>query len=385
MKIIHLVHGKCNPNGMNGISRVVYNLNKYEKLEGINSEIWATIDDAKHHYSYKRDEFVTIECYPRVKTPFSSRKIIDDLIKNKNKIDLVHFHMIWFYEKNIIAKSLKKEGIPFIITTHGTYSTDHAYTGKRLLAKWLYELEYLKMAEEIHILTREEGRGLQKYGYNGKSFVAYNGIDKDEIPKKVSENYYKKEIGEDKIIFSWVGVLRKDKNLEELIRAIGYLEENTKKQIKLVIIGPDYKNNAKKYKKLAKSLNCEENIVFKGPLFKQEKYDAIKSSDVYIMPSISEGFSMAILDAMALGKPMVLTSGCNMNYISEKEEFYVKCEPYGQDLKRAIEEIIMKKENFNEIGKKAQTIVKEKLVWEAIIPGLIKDYKRIVRGVKNVG
>lgn len=37
----------------------------------------------------------------------------------------------------------------------------HAYTGKRLLAKWLFELKYLKMANECHILTPEEGTGLK--------------------------------------------------------------------------------------------------------------------------------------------------------------------------------------------------------------------------------
>lgn len=160
MKIIHIVHGKANPNSANGISRVVYYLNKYEKLSGVDSQIWALVDGIKEHRSYKRDEFVTVECFPRVRT-FGNREIIKALNKERHSIDLIHFHLIWFYDKNIIAKELKKLGIPFIITTHGTYSNPHAYTGKRLLAKWLFELKYLKMANECHILTPEEGTGLK--------------------------------------------------------------------------------------------------------------------------------------------------------------------------------------------------------------------------------
>lgn len=116
MRVIHIVHGKANPASHNGISRVVYHLNKQEKLQGCDSEIWGLVDDAKSHFTHVRDEFVTVECYPRVRLPFGRHQIIDNLIAQKESIDLVHFHLIWFYDKNIIAKALKKAGIPFIST-----------------------------------------------------------------------------------------------------------------------------------------------------------------------------------------------------------------------------------------------------------------------------
>ena len=134
MKVIHIVHGKANPNEHNGISRVVYYLNKYEKLKGCDSQIWAIVDGVKSRFTHRRDEFVSVECFPRVWSPWGRHEIIQELLNNKDSIDLVHFHLIWFYDKNIIAGALKKAGIPFIITTHGTYSKPHAYTGKRLLS-----------------------------------------------------------------------------------------------------------------------------------------------------------------------------------------------------------------------------------------------------------
>lgn len=50
MRVIHIVHGKCNPREHNGISRVVYFLNKNEKNQGIESEKRAVLDDAKQKY-----------------------------------------------------------------------------------------------------------------------------------------------------------------------------------------------------------------------------------------------------------------------------------------------------------------------------------------------
>lgn len=84
MKVIHIVHGKANPRGHNGISLVVYFLNKYEKLKGCDSQIWAIVDGVKSHYTHQRDEFVTVECFLRVWTPFGNHQIIEKLREEKH-------------------------------------------------------------------------------------------------------------------------------------------------------------------------------------------------------------------------------------------------------------------------------------------------------------
>jgi glycosyltransferase involved in cell wall biosynthesis len=376
MKVIHIVHGKANPNEHNGISRVVYYLNKYEKLKGCDSRIWAIVDGVKSHYSHRRDEFVTVECFPRVWMPWGRHEIIDELIKNKDSIDLVHFHLIWFYDKNIIAAALKKAGIPFIITTHGTYSKPHAYTGKRLLAKWLYELDYLKMAAELHAVTREEGAGLQTYGYTGRSFVAYNGIELEEIPPVRDVRYFVDKPYRDKHKLVWVGVLREDKNLRSLIRAVAMLTTALRKSFVCILIGPDYKGNAGKYLSLSAELGCRDNFDYIGPLYGQEKYNAIESADVYIMPSFSEGFSLAMLDAMGCGRPCLTTSGCGFNYFI-RNDFFVVCEPYPQDIARGLEELFARRDEWPAMGRNARRLVEDEFNWPTIADIMIDNYTRI--------
>lgn len=383
MKVIHVVHGKANPKEHNGISRVVYHLNKQEKLQGVDSQIWAIVDDAKSHYTHQRDEFVTVECFPRVWLPWGRHQIIEKLISQEESIDLVHFHLIWFYDKNIISKALKKAGIPFIITTHGTYSTNHAYTGKRLVAKWLFEQKYLNEATEIHTITREEGTGLQKYGYKGRSFVAYNGIDLDEIPKQRSQNFFADKPYHNKIKFIWVGVLREDKNLRSLIQAVAMLPNELREQFICVLVGPDYRGNAKKYMTIARELGCSANFDYVGPLYDQAKYDAIESADIYIMPSFSEGFSMSLLDAMACAKPSLLTSGCSMNYFFQSD-FFVRCEPYSQDIARGMKEIFSRKDHWVSMGNNARNLIESDFRWDKIARSILIDYERIAVGNPDV-
>jgi glycosyltransferase involved in cell wall biosynthesis len=383
MKVIHIVHGRANPDAHNGISRVVYHMNKQEKLQGCDSQIWAIVDRTKTHYSYQRDEFVTVECFPRVWLPFAHHEIIDQLLAQKDSIDLVHFHLIWFYDKNIIAKALKKAGIPFIITTHGTYSKPHAYTGKRLLAKWLFELDYLNMATEIHAITREEGTGLQRYGYNGRSFVAYNGIDPNEIPKQCKKDFFANKPYQNKIKLIWVGVFREDKNIRSLIQAVAMLPIALREQFVCVLVGPDYRGNAAKYAALAQELGCSEQFDYIGPLYGQDKYDAIESADVNVMPSFSEGFSMALLDTMACAKPSLLTSGCAMNYFYDFD-FFIRCEPYPQDIERGLQEIFKRQQDWQLMGNNARKLVNTELCWDSITRVMLSNYKRIVEGINNV-
>jgi glycosyltransferase involved in cell wall biosynthesis len=288
----------------------------------------------------------------------------------------VHFHLIWFLDKNFIANALRKAGIPFIITTHGTYSKPHAYTGKRLLAKWLFELDFLKSATEIHAITREEGTGLQKYGYEGPSFVAYNGIALEEVPSDRSGDFYAAKPYKDKTKMVWVGVLREDKNLRSLIRAVAILPPEDREELVCVLVGPDYRGNAAKYLALANELGCAENFDYIGPLYDQEKYDAIESADFYVMPSFSEVFSLATLDAMACAKPCLIASGCGYSYFM-REDFCVQCEPYAQDIAVGLRQMLGLRSEWDRMGANARRTIEQHLNWASIARVMIQNYSRI--------
>jgi glycosyltransferase involved in cell wall biosynthesis len=336
------------------------------------------VDGQTSHSSYKRDEFVTVECFPRVR-PWKGFDIIKYLEKEKDSIDIVHFHLIWFYDKNIIMKAVKRLGIRSVVTTHGTYSKPHAYTGVRRVARFLYELDYLNMADECHILTREEGTGLRKYGYTGKSFVAYNGYEPIDMPteERINRDFFKDFPFHHKTILTMISVLRSDKNIDFIIRAISMIPDNKRRNLAFVLIGPDNKGNAARFENLAKELGVSENFYWIGPLYKDDKYNAMLSSNGYIMASDSEGFSMSVIDAMACGMPMILTSGCNMKYLSN-DPFYLMCEPYAQDLSRSIEYFLCHPDEMKILGNRARQLCESELHWRSIVDVMITNYKRIL-------
>ena len=93
---------------------------------------------------------------------------------------------------------------------------------------------------------------------------------------------------------------------------------------------------------------------------------------------------MAILDAMACGKPSLLTSGCAMNYFYD-ENFFVRCEPYPQDLALGLQELVARRAEWPMMGARAQELVASKFNWSAIASKMITNYRRIALEVSHVG
>jgi hypothetical protein len=67
MKICHITHGRVNPDGENGITRTVYNLNKYLNNNGVESKILSFNDNTTSMEEFKRDEYTDILLFPRSK------------------------------------------------------------------------------------------------------------------------------------------------------------------------------------------------------------------------------------------------------------------------------------------------------------------------------
>jgi glycosyltransferase involved in cell wall biosynthesis len=81
---------------------------------------------------------------------------------------------------------------------------------------------------------------------------------------------------------------------------------------------------------------------------------------------------------MACGMPMILTSGCNMKYLSDTP-FYLMCESYAQDLARAIEYFLSNPDEMKTFGKNAQELCEKELHWNRIVETMIENYERIVK------
>jgi len=196
-----------------------------------------------------------------------------------------------------------------------------------------------------------------------------NGIDLKEIRSELDKKYsIKKELGLDKkdVVLVCVARLEKQKGIYTLINAIAKLD----KKHKLVLVGEG--SERKVLERLVKGLNLKNRVFFLGT--RTDVLNIVNTSDVFVLPSIKEGMSNALLEAMALAKPCVVSNiSANQELITDGVNGLTFRVGDSQELA----ENIMRSLLMKGMGKRALKEIKEKYS----IAKTAKKYKDIVQNV----
>lgn len=254
----------------------------------------------------------------------------------------------------------------FVITWHefwGKYWLEYLGTAGvlgRAVERGLFDLTDNHVA--VSLKTK---RDLHSAGLRKDVHVVPNGIDFLRIQK------IKKAELESDVIF--VGRLIKEKNVPLLLKAVRLIKEEIP-DVAAVIIGDGPER--KSLEKLSKSLGVSDNVEFLGFLESHDEVIAhMKSSKVFLFPSLREGFGIVVLEANASGLPVV-TVDYEMNaskdlIINGKNGFVSKLNE-----KDFAEKILTALENRRKIKSTAVNIAKG-YDWEEIVGRLERYYSRL--------
>lgn len=230
-----------------------------------------------------------------------------ELIKNIRKlirsesVDIVHCHQYTPFTYGCFGALFT--GKPVIFTEHGRFYPDFS-TMKRKLINPVLQI-FTRSITAISKATRD---ALVKYENlsAGKIEVIYNGIADlsealafDSI-KELSEQL---NISEKDIVFGTISRLDSIKNQDMMLRAFAKAHTSNN-NIKLLIVGdgPD----REKLEALTDSLDIRSSVIFTGFQSKPQSY--LRLMDVFLLPSLSEGTSMTLLEAMSFSKPSIATA-----------------------------------------------------------------------------
>ncbi|MFA5173568.1 MAG: glycosyltransferase family 4 protein [Candidatus Pacearchaeota archaeon] len=287
-------------------------------------------------------------------------------ILSKEKFDLIITNTRFFHTSLIGMKFAKKNKIPWIHIEHGTsfVQTNNpiVWLGSRLY-DFTFGKKVLKNADKVICISKDSKRFVQSL-VNRDVEVVYNGIELSNIPKYTPKKQIKN------IIF--VGRLIYAKGVQDLINAFAQLEN---KDLKLTIVGDGpYK---KDLEELTKKLNLNNRIIFTGEKNKKEVLDLLSKSDLFINPSYSEGLPTSVLEAGAVGLPVIATdvggtneviinniTGILINQKDPKEikeaiEFYINHPKEKTKYSIALNKLIKSQFDWNKIIQQWKTILKK--------------------------
>ncbi|MCC5927238.1 MAG: glycosyltransferase family 4 protein [Bacteroidetes bacterium] len=302
MEIIHLILGKANPQRMNGVNKVVYQLATHQKRQGRNVSIWGITADLSRNFDERIFETLL---FPASKNPFGVSLPLRTAIKGLAGKDVVfHLHGGWVPVYATISKLFQRHGIRFVITGHGAYNTVAMNRSKWIKKAYftLFEKPLLRRASQVHSIGLSEVQGLQKIYPNQKSMLLPYGFEFQQTGLQYKPNPEGFTIGFVGRLDTWT------KGLDLLISAFDVFQKQNNDS-KLWIIG-DGTGRADLEKYIAD--NGVSNVVLWGSKFGDEKDNLIAQMHVFVHPSRNEGLPASVLEAAAIGVPVIVSQPTNV-------------------------------------------------------------------------
>jgi glycosyltransferase involved in cell wall biosynthesis len=287
-------------------------------------------------------------------------------IISREKIDIVHTHASL---SGRIAGKLS--GCKVVMTRHGLGSSENGPV-KRLITRSISRL----FTDRIIAISRAVKIGLIDSGVPANMITTiYNGIDLSKFAEV--KGILRKELNfsPDIPIVGIVARLVPEKGYEYAINAF-YHVLKVFPSARLIIIGEGPLEES--LKKMCTKLGIKDHVIFMG--YRQDVESLEVDFDVFVLPSVSEGLGLALLEAMALGKPAVATqTGGIPEVIKHKVNGFLV--PPGNDkyLAESIIEALSNKNQAKMLGLAAQKTVFEKFSSYTMIEYTEKVYMEILQ------
>lgn len=277
----------------------------------------------------------------------------------KNHFDLIHSHgYIPGLSAKIISLILH---IPVIHTVHGSNLIDQNL--KSVKAK-LENYLLTKIKYDAQIIVNEN---FLKYKNKTKNqIVIPNGVN---LPKK---NHQSSIINHEQLNILFIGRLEKIKGIDILVKTLVKLKNEN---WNLTIIGNGSQKN--ELISLVQKSKLTNKIIFQNSQIKLSKY--YKKADIFVLPSISEGQPITILEAWSFKLPVIATMvGSNPFIIKDKIDGILVSPKNVDSLKNAIKWIFNNKKKAQEMGKKGFSKIKKNFTWNKIAQKTFFVYQSVL-------
>ncbi|MGL5228060.1 MAG: glycosyltransferase family 4 protein [Bacteroidales bacterium] len=229
--------------------------------------------------------------------------IVAGVIARTESFDIIHSHDWLTYPAGIHAK--KVTGKPLVIHVHATdFDRSRGNVNPKVFAIEKDGMNYADHIITVSDLTRRTV--IEKYGINpSKVTTVHNAVE----PISPQIEALKPERNTNDKVVTFLGRITMQKGPEYFVEAAAKVLKRTK-GVRFVMAGSGDK--MEEMIQLAADRDIADKFHFTGFLKGMQVYEMLKSSDVYIMPSVSEPFGISPLEAMQVGVPSIISkqSGC---------------------------------------------------------------------------
>lgn len=300
-------------------------------------------------------------------------------------VDVVHTHLPFMYPTYAAGRAAIRYDRPLFYHQRGVFDPERLRFRawkKRLYIKFA-EVPLLKRANTLICLTEAEIASYRALGVNTRCEVIPNGIDVEKYWQETPEEWHGRlGIPRDAKVILFLSRLHPIKGADRLIRAFLSIREKFPKAV-LVCAGPDEFKLQEKFKSIIGGKNSENaRVFFPGMVSGDHKKALLARADIFCLPSDAEGFSMAVLEAMASKTAVLLSPGCHFDTVETMGAGKVVPKD-SESVGAALSCLLSDNERLKKMGIAGFELVKKEYGWDRIVEKLLFVYERGIRERKT--
>jgi glycosyltransferase involved in cell wall biosynthesis len=364
-----------------GVDRTIAGLVAHLDRYGVRPEVWEL--SPRYQAISERQEgsvgVVHLPAFGRAKSAISglppvTRRFIHE---RRAEIDLLHLRSVFIPANVWVAKAAE---IPYVLTPNGGYSPE-VLRGRNRFVKtawmWARERDHVRGATLLHAVAPRELDQLRSTFRIDRILCIPNAIDLPAEPGAPE--------GRMRTDRRWVVFLGRlaieHKGLDTLFEGFAsYLKQGRNADTtELIIAGPDVRSGRVRLQAMATSLLPEGTVRFVGPRFEREKEELLRGAAVFVHTSRWEGMPFAVLEALAMGCPVLLTRATNLGELVEEYGAGAVVEGTPGAIGRGLKDVLdSPHDRYISMCSSARTLARDRFSWPAVTEQIAAAYRRIL-------
>ena len=293
---------------------------------------------------------------------------------NLAECEAVHLHGLWQRRFLGVAQECQKLAIPYVVSPHGMlepWAWRHR-RWKKLPYFHLLEKRMLNGSRRILATSQLEADNLRKFNFRPRVVTLPLGLDATAKPAYAAA---RARLGwrDQHFVLLYLSRIHPKKGLHLLLTALANLEVG-QGNCSLVVVGDGPEEYMRKVRTIAEAKAARlPHVHWVGPIWDERKWDYLQAADLFCLPTQSENFGLAILEACQVGTPVLTTIGTPWGEFLSRHGLPVIA-PTESELRDALAQLIRQKGFDSGVKERLAADARKEFSWSTLGPRYTRFY-----------
>lgn len=306
------------------------------------------------------------------------------LWQNIANYDVVDIHYLFSYLPSCAATVARLKGVTYTMRTMGQL-TDWALAQSRVKKKiysFIVEHQNLRRAAAIHCTAAEETKDVRNFGVNTFTVTAPLGVNEPlPIPNAGAQLREQYGLSSNAQVLLYLSRLHPKKRPELVLESVCHLKSQGL-AVYAILAGSGEAAYVTQLKELATTLNIQDQVIFPGLVTGAAKECLLQGADVFVLPSYSENFGIAVAEALISSLPIVITPGIQISGAIEAANAGLIVQGDAQSVTTGIAQLLQSPSLSHDLSQRGYEFAKSRYSWPVIAQNLAFVYDMLVQ--KNI-